>query len=529
MLIYIFKDYAGFQERFGMTIHGNGEISRKNKILLSYISQPTLFYEASRSGDYSLINIKSMSELKEIMLKRIQESGKNDDNLTYEVHLMSYTFYSSRYESDGCRGICTDGDTRCVRYINHNNNDAVKKMKAGRFLQQLILETEFGQTLPQEVLIYLMEEFANSWKSYASEFALEYKLQFDGNFHRIYSSRYCEGDFGSCMTGKGHHYFYEEAVDASAASLQNRNGFIVARCIVFNKVYDEEGKIWRLAERQYSTNGDNVKKQMLVDALIREGKIDGYKTVGAGCSEATAFVDIHGNSLSNKRFHIDCNLDCGDTLSYQDSFKWYDMDAGIAYNFEKSSADYDLASTDLNLYGDTDDDDEDDENCYDSYHDRSAAEVVTVFVDGNAETCDVNSLDDFVRLSNGEYHHEDDVITCEHCGKKCLSEEGYYSDITDGDYCCAECKQKAEQAFIEKYWFFSEYDNRHFEKQEQVMFFKCWDEDSLEYREKSISTDTLNNMIEAGIFHVIDGTAYNVIDDETGLPFATPILEEACI
>lgn len=455
MLIYNFKDYAGFQERFGMVKHGNGESSRKNRILLSYISQPALFYEASRSGDYSLINIKSMSELKEIMLKRIQESGKNDDNLTYEVHLMSYTFYSSRYESDELKGICADGDTRCIRYINHNNNDAVKKMKAGRFLQQLILETEFGQTLPQEVLIYLMEEFANSWKSYASEFALEYKLQFDGNFHRIYSSRYCEGDFGSCMTGKGHHYFYEEAVDASAASLQNRNGFIVARCIVFNKVYDEEGKIWRLAERQYSTNGDNVKKQMLVDALIREGKIDGYKTVGAGCSEATAFVDIHGNSLSNKRFHIDCNLDCGDTLSYQDSFKWYDMDAGIAYNFEKSSADYDLATTDLNLYGDTDDDDDDDDGgqYYDSYHERYCDEVVTVYVNGEQETCDADSLDDFVFI-NGAYHHEDDVSNCDKCGKSYLSVDSFYSELTDEDYCCEDCQKSAE----------AEYEKEHAEE-----------------------------------------------------------------
>lgn len=526
MLIYNFKDYAGFQERFGMTIHGNGEISRKNKILLSYISQPTLFYEASRSGDYSLINIKSMSELKEIMLKRIQESGKNDDNLTYEVHLMSYTFYSSRYESDELKGICADADTRCIRYINHNSNDVVKKMKAGKFLQQLILETEFGQTLPQEVLIYLMEEFAMGWQSYASEFSLEYKLQVDDNFHKIYSSRNCDGDFGSCMTDRGHHYFYAEAVNASAASLQNRNGIIVARCIVYNKVYDEEGKIWRLAERQYSTNGDNIKKQMLVDALIREGEIDGYKTVGAGCSEATAFVDVHGNSLSSKKFHIECNLDSDDTLSYQDSFKWYDMETGIAYNYERSDADYDLATTDLNLYGDTDDDDE---NCYDSYHDRSAEEVITVFVEGHAETCDVDSLEDFVLLSNGEYHHEDDVTVCEHCGKKILNEDAFYSSITDKDYCCTECKQKEEQAYIKEYWYFSEYDNKHFEKENEVTHYNRWDENEFQYKLTTISVNTLDSMIEAGIFHVIDGNVYDMIDDETGLPIVTPILEEACI
>ena len=61
MLYYNFKDYAGFQERFGMVEHGNGEKSRKNKILLAYIKQPSLFKEATQTGDYSLINISSMS------------------------------------------------------------------------------------------------------------------------------------------------------------------------------------------------------------------------------------------------------------------------------------------------------------------------------------------------------------------------------------------------------------------------------------------------------------------------------------
>ena len=65
MLYYNFKDYAGFKERFGMIEHGNGEKSRKNKILLAYIKQPSLFKQAVETGDYSLINIASMSELKQ--------------------------------------------------------------------------------------------------------------------------------------------------------------------------------------------------------------------------------------------------------------------------------------------------------------------------------------------------------------------------------------------------------------------------------------------------------------------------------
>lgn len=61
-------------------------------------------------------------------------------------------------------------------------------------------------------------------------------------------------------------------------------------------------------------------KRLLIDKLIQGDYIDGYKIVGASCHEANAFVDIHGNSLSDKKFEIDCDLELEDTLSYQDSF-----------------------------------------------------------------------------------------------------------------------------------------------------------------------------------------------------------------
>ncbi len=54
------------------------------------------------------------------------------------------------------------------------------------------------------------------------------------------------------MVDKEQHSFYENAVNASAAYLENEEGKIIARCIIFNEVKDQDGKIWRLAERQYS-------------------------------------------------------------------------------------------------------------------------------------------------------------------------------------------------------------------------------------------------------------------------------------
>lgn len=445
MLYYDFNGYEGFKERFGTKTHGNGETSRKNKILLSYVSQPSLFYEAAQSGDYSLINISSMPELKQTIMEKIQKSGSMNESLCYRVSLMNYTFWSSRYSTDDLFGVCTDNDTKCVRYVNKTKNGNIYKMKAGKFLQSLIEETEFGQSLPREVVIYLLEEFTLEWQSYASAAQTEYKLVVDTNFVKIYSSCCCNGNFNSCMVDRNRDDFYYNSVDAHAAYLEDKSGEVVARCILFDEVFDENGKKYRYAERQYSTS-DNLKR-LLIDMLIREKKIDCYKAIGAACSEATSIIDINGKSLSDKKFRTYCDLEMGDTLSYQDTFKWYDFSSKTAYNYSHPDAEYTLDTTDLNLYGDQDDDDdEEDEDYYDSYHERYCDEVVTVYVNGEQETCDADSLDDFVFI-NGAYHHEDDVSYCDKCGKSYLSVDSFYSELTDEDYCCEECMEKAEAEY----------------------------------------------------------------------------------
>ena len=110
MLYYNFNNAEGFTERFGIVHHGNGEKSRKNKILLAYVKQPSLFKEAVMTGDYSLINSPSMSKLKETMLDKIVTSSKDNPKMKYEVHLINYTFYSGKFETDGANGLCEDGE-----------------------------------------------------------------------------------------------------------------------------------------------------------------------------------------------------------------------------------------------------------------------------------------------------------------------------------------------------------------------------------------------------------------------------------
>ena len=92
------------------------------------------------------------------------------------------------------------------------------------------------------------------------------------------------------MVDRKLHYFYTNSVDASAAYLINEEGKVTARCVIYNRVTDQNGKIWRLAERQYATDENNTLKRALIDALIKGGHIDGYKKVGAGCGDARALL-----------------------------------------------------------------------------------------------------------------------------------------------------------------------------------------------------------------------------------------------
>ena len=127
--------------------------------------------------------------------------------------------------------------------------------------------------------------------------------------------------------------FYENAVDCSAAYITNKDGGIVARCIIYNKVKDCRGNIYRLAERQYATDQDTILMQILVDRLIKDGMIDGYKRVGAGCYDTFDFVLNNGDTL-DRILHIDCRLEDGDIVSFQDSFQFFNYDEQVAYNDE---------------------------------------------------------------------------------------------------------------------------------------------------------------------------------------------------
>ena len=517
MLYYNFKNYDEFRDLFGIIKHGNHTQSRKNKILLAYLKDKRLLHQAVAGNNYTFLHIGDMTELEQRMQNEILISGNEDASLPYELHLMNKTYHSSTYATDEYQGLCEDGDSKAVRYYNHKN-ERIFKMKAGKLYRHLILETRFGKTLPEQVITYLCEVFAEKWQTFTMNRLPRHKLHVNGNFERIYSSEYCDGDFCSCMVDKGYHGFYENSVNASAAYLENEEGKIIARCIIYNEVKDQDGKIWRLAERQYSSGNNEILKRALVDALVKERHIDGYKKVGAGCHEARNFVDLEGNSLSDRMFRISCDLDWDDDLSYQDSFKYYNDSTHVADNYEEGYLALDITEGSLN--------NAEDEQYYDDYHGYHCDEVAVVYAHGREYDCDVENLGDFVWVDDREeYHHVDDVIYCDHCERCVLKEDGYYSEITEEDYCCESCKEKAEKEYKEENWHWSDYDGEYYEDEEDITCYQHWNWEKEEYEEKTISVESLNRLLFDDEFYEFDNVYFDQVDPATNLPYGYKLIK----
>ena len=525
IFIKSFSNYEEFRELFGIRKF-DGRKARNNKILLSLLKDKEVHKRAIATGDYTLLSIKNMVDLKNIITKKIQESGAKSKKLKYKLNLLGQTYYSDIYSLDAMGGICEDGTPNAVRYFNHENNRAWK-MKCGKFMKKLIESTKFGKTLPESIVIYLCEEFARDWQAYSIGKLPKNKLYVNDNFADIYDSSRLKGydedsdAFVSCMVNKDLHTFYKDAVTAKAAYLEDEAGMIIARCIVWPEVYDEEGNKYRYAERQYSVGCNDVYKQALIDALIQAGEIDCYKKIGAACSDSTAIIDIHGNSLSDKEFHIDCHLDWDDCLSYQDTFKWYSMYHHKAYNYEGGDYSLDVTEGSLDASEDNDDDDPDE---WDSYHERNAWEVRTVYYHGNEETCDIECCDDF-DVFNGRWYHEDDVVTCPKCGEKMLNpkyydvdDNVYDSSITGKGYCCETCREEAEEEYKKEHWFYSDYDDEYYLYANDLKTYMKYNSIICEYEEKTISTESFFDLLEHEELHEWGGMYFDVINEEVGKP-----------
>jgi ferredoxin len=500
--IYPFKDYEGFKELF---VREDGR--RKNAVLLKWLTSKEVRNWCIKTRWERGLTIRTMADLKDFVMARLRNE-RSVSSTRYDVYFMGHYYPSDKYCTDSANGLCEDRDYRQIRYVRMEDRKTFK-MKASRMFMHLMECNTFGQILPDAVKLWICEEVQNDWEQYTKAKMPpldDCTLVVGDDFARIYNGRYLKGDFGSCMTDREHHYFYSDSVKAKAAYMEDSDGKILARCVIFTEVKDDDtGEIFRLAERQYSCDCREDLKHDLVRMLIAGGHIDGYKRTGAGCHDANAFVDNLGRSMSERKLSIECTADYDSTISYQDSFKWYDMDENRAYNYYHAGADYELDTTNEYLEGSN----------YDEYHEEYTRDDTVDVYYGRWMSCNENRLDDFIYIEGEGYIHEEYCTHCEQCDEYFREGCGEYSSITGEDYCCESCREEAEREYKEEHWTYSEYDDEYFEDESDVVTLKRGACDEI-----SICRDSADRLVDRGEAVLIKGKYYDA-------EWAECILDEA--
>lgn len=321
----LIRDYSDFQYLF-TTIAANGQRVRKNKVLLAtykHYMRNGRVGALIRSKDDTIRGLSELVSFARWELRALSFSCK------FSINLDGYRWGSNSYYLDENDGATFNDDTgRMVSVIDDKTGKKVV-LNIGRLLRMCAIDMMAADTLGESLTNYVIEE---QTKKYISERAAsEYDLKLDDDFEYIYNSyNHINGaGFGSCMVNDGYHTFYSNCCDAQAAALIHRpTGKMAARCIVWSSAKSEEtGKVYRLAERQYSAESSVVLMQMLVSKLYAAQKIDGHRPASGG----RTFVDVDGKVIGGI-LSVPCNIDYDEYVSYQDSFYLYDYQAKRAYN-----------------------------------------------------------------------------------------------------------------------------------------------------------------------------------------------------
>ena len=503
MMYFKFENgFESFKLLFGKRMTNNGNSVRQNGILLSFLKN-----EFKRKN-FSALGINSMTNLYLYIMNQLYERT-GEVNVCLKWGSNTLFAYSPDYHTDKRRGFCEDYDSRSVRYVR-NDNEKVYKMKAGKFMRHLLMNNPRTSGFCEQAINYVCETFASEWTAYVeSENPDRFKLVVDEDFETIYRGSYLDGDFGSCMVDRDYDSFYRDAVKASAASLW-KGELIVARCVIFNEVLNEKtGEVLRLAERQYASNGSDDLKRILVNRLIAENYIDGYKKVGAGCHDNHAFVLNDGSSIEDANLSIECNLELGDTVSYQDSFVYYNISENRAYNDSSCHYDYELNTTEGEIEAE-----------WDSYHECYCTETTTVYVWNSRceryfeETCDVNRLEDFRFIEEYDNFY-DETEYCSYYGKYYPMDECSYCEEMD-DYLPNDEYDKILEDWKDDNW---EWDEINEEYVPETIKVYVWSESRQVYNEVWTSESYAENN-----FKSYEGEYYNEVS-ESGVPYDVELCE----
>lgn len=401
------------------------------------------------NNDDAAVAVDDLQGVVNYVGKKFRDDAVTEPNIN--IHVMGkpqeltdkYIFAKSGvYKTDDRNGVCADGDPLSIRYIKNDVN-RVFKMRSGKFFRRLV--DEMYPELPEAVRVYFAEQMSAMYRAGHADDG-RYRLTLDKDFGTIYSGH---GGFGSCMNDKGQYEYYNESTpDALAAGLWDGDK-LIARCVVWNKVYDEDSdKVYRLAERQYGENSEA--RRQLIYLLAEQGKIDGHKQFESSCWDSRSYVLLDGTSLSSKHLYIECHAQPGDTLSFQDGFRYLRFSDERAMNWEGCCYDVDLAITQSTVPGgDANDGDTRDGERYVARDNEWYKEDSCVYLDYRDEWC-----------------HEDDAYYSEHTDQYYLGDD--VRELYDNTWChvddavCLEAGEHAEEyAYTEDDELVSDYDDRY--------------------------------------------------------------------
>lgn len=485
MLNSYFNNYEGFKELF----IENGR--RKNAIFLkSYLHACKKGRREDFEKDFRVINTNALIPyMKKTVLRETR--GINP------IVICGFGMSSNIYSLDERKGVCEDSDFNAVRYLKDGRT---YKMKVGKFVRNILNEWNLIEKYGETLCNFYIEAVADKWKEENSN--IQATLKVDDDFEFIYSSSNAVNDyFGSCMTDEEQHSFYEKFVDASAASILNEEGQILARCVIFNNVYDSTSNTTlRLAERQYSASSNTLFMQKLVSMLKKADYIDGYKSIGCRAGDGRLFFLNDGTPIYDHKLSIKCTISRGDTLSYQDSFKYYCEEKETAYNHMPDGCYASLDSTAPYFREDEEDtnwDEYNEENTYD--------EVMTI-------GCWSAYYGRYNEMSCSESYAERNFTYVEYLDM--YVDETYYSDIMN-EHLPLDNWEELEEEYKENNWNYDEYNEEYIE--EDVIQCYIYDGDD-SYNTMYVSEDYAESN-----FEMYDDYYYNELND--GVPYGIEELQ----
>jgi len=221
-------------------------------------------------------------------------------------------------------------------------------------------------------------------------------------------------------------------------------------------------------------------------------------------------------------------LEDEDTISYQDSFKWFDYERQTATNYGVGNIDLDTTEESVSFGN----------RCWSDYNQEYIDEEEAFFVDSrddyfyenqvvsayvwNSRSYDFDEErcfeDDCIEIDGCYYYAGEDakypesngIYICPRCDDYFVPGRGSscYSELTEEDYCCLTCMEQAEQEYKEENWMYAEFDDEYVEDEDDVTFAMMWNKVTHLYVETTIKCETLDKLMDSEEAVEIDGVNY---------------------